>query len=150
MVELGEGGARNHAADFAEGAVMADAGGGVAEAQPDASAAVLDGAGQGAIVDQFAADALDAADAFQGGAPDENAAAGRARGAVARIANPGGRIEQEEEEDERGNQRLFGEGAAVQADHVGHQVVVALLRRAPRGPARCSGGCTISASVSRR
>ena len=86
---------------------------------------LFDGAGEGAIVDQLAPDAGDAADAVQRFAADEDAAAGGSRGAAAGIADPGRRIEQEEEEDEGGDQRLLGEGAAVEADHVGDQVVVA-------------------------
>src|ERR1019366_10077950 len=106
-------GARNHAADLAERAVLAEAGRGVAEPQPYATAAVLDSARQGAVVNQLAADARDSSDALQGGAADQNAAARRACRAAARIANPGGRIEQEAEEHEGRNQRLFGQRAAV-------------------------------------
>jgi hypothetical protein len=77
---LGEGGAGDHVADFAEGVVGAEAYAAAGEAHPDFAAGALYGLGQGAVVDDFAADCGQAADTVQGFAAEEDATAGGSGG----------------------------------------------------------------------
>src|SRR4051794_41860198 len=113
MAELGEGGARDHAADFAEAVVGPYADGGIGESEPDTAAAALDFTGEGAIVDQFVFDACDSADGFQRGAAHQDAASGGAGGGAVRIADPGRRVEWEGEGEEGGGEGVRGDGGGV-------------------------------------
>src|SRR5271157_5734303 len=99
-MQLRESAARNHTSDFAESPIRPDAVGVFAEPQPHPSAGAFDGACESAIVNEFAADGRDAADFFEHSVADQHAPAGRSRGCAARAPYPGGRIEQEKEEDE--------------------------------------------------
>jgi len=124
-MELGERAARNHAADFTPSGVSADAAGGGAQAQPDAAALPVDGAGQGAIVDHFAAYGPHPAQALEHFTADEDASARGGGCAAPRAANPGRRIEHEEEEYESGNERTLGQCPAFQGGHERDYVVTA-------------------------
>src|SRR5215472_6113209 len=93
MAELVESAAGDHAPDFGERTVRANAPGFGGEAQPDSTAALFDTAGQGAIVDQLAANGGYAAGPVESGRPDEDAAAGSSRHLETRVGDPRRRIE---------------------------------------------------------
>src|SRR5712692_4392614 len=103
IVELGECGAGDHVADFAEGSVGAQANAGARQAHPEAAAAALYGAGEGAIVDDVTADGSEAADPLERVPTQENAAAGGTCGARAGVGYPTRRIQFQEKEKERGD-----------------------------------------------
>ena len=125
VMELGEGGAGDHVADFGKGIVGAEAEAAAGEAHPDFAAGALDGAGEGAIVDDLAADGGQAADAVKGCAAEEDAAASRSGSFCLWIGNPFRGIEFEEEEEEGGDQGALGESFGLQEDHQGSHVEVA-------------------------
>src|SRR5215472_14430842 len=98
MPELVEGAAGDHAPDFGERTVGANAPGFSGEAQPDSSAALFDPPGQGAIVDQLAANGGYPAGALQSGRPDQDAASRRSRHLETRVGDPCRRIEFQKKE----------------------------------------------------
>ena len=65
MVQLREGGSRNHVANFGEAAIGANAARVIGDSEPNAAAGALDGARESAIVDDCVANALDSTDAIE-------------------------------------------------------------------------------------
>ena len=117
MMQLREGGSRNHIANFSECRVVANTVRLLGNAEPDAAAGSFDRARQGAIVNDLAANARDATNAFEGRRADKDAAAGGSRGFAIATGHPRGRIKHEKEEDEGRNQQRFGQRTAAQLDH---------------------------------
>ena len=80
-----------------------------AYSEQDAATSVFDGSRQRAIVDQLAADAGNTADALEHSAPDQLATACGSGRPHARVADPCGRVQQQEEKHEGGNQSALGQ-----------------------------------------
>jgi len=102
MMELGERAARNHAADFTPSGVSADAAGGGAQAQPDAAALPADGAARAQSSITSPRMAPNPPTPLEHFTADEDASAGGCGRAAPLAADPGRRIQHEEEEHESG------------------------------------------------
>ena len=122
--KLREGGSRNHGANFGESSVVANAGGIVGDAEPNAAAARLTARAR--------AQSSMISPRMLAMPPMRSRALGRIRiqppaaAAVLRSApgHPGRRIEHEEEKDEGRDQQGFSQRTAAQLDHQRNQIEV--------------------------
>jgi len=107
IVELGEGGAGDHFADFGEAGIRAKAAAGASEAHPDFSAGAFDFSGERTVVDDFVADGGEPTDAFESGAAKKDTAAGGTSGFGACIGNPVWRVKHQKKVEERGDEEAL-------------------------------------------
>src|SRR6185312_488163 len=133
MIELSKSRACDHGADAGEAAVRPNAADGeIRNSKPNAAAASLDAGSEGAIIDQGIANGSDATDAFEHFAADENAATGSRRASLPR-SDPARRIQHEEEEHKRRDEKLLAERFAAQLHHDADEVETALGLGEERG-----------------
>src|SRR5438876_11069407 len=126
-MELGEGGARNHVANLAEGPVGAQSLTLAGQAQPDAPAVALHGVSQSAVVNHFAANCGEPPDSFEHLAPEEDTTTCGAGGARGRICNLARRIKLQEEVGKGGDKSALGKRAALEENAERREIEVVVL-----------------------
>src|SRR5438046_1025015 len=117
MLQLCEGGARDHVLNVLPALVFPDATGLASGSQPQPSSVLFNSASECTIVNQLVTYDVNSTDACKCGGPDQHASASRSCSPPASLPYPAWRVEHEKEKNKCRYQRALGQGLAAQFHH---------------------------------